>query len=476
MTQGGWAMLSPAHLLGVWERARTSFWLVPALMALAAAGLSFGTIALDRALGSEALQAWGWAWSGGADGARSVLSTIAGSMATVAGVVFSVNIVALTLASSQFGPRLLRNFTRDLGNQLVLGTFISTFLYCLLVLRVVRSTHEGGFVPEVSITCAVLLAVGGVGVLIYFIGHVANAIQAESLIAVVGRELRDQIVAQYAEGPARDAGCQSPEVPEGLPQAVRATTGGNVQGVANDILVAAAAADLGTVLRVLCRPGDFVQAHETLVLVHCVPGPLNGDAAARIRTAFALGPRRTPTQDVRYGARQLTEIAVRALSPGINNPATAMGCLDWLGDALAEMARRVPAAAGHCEGGRMRVLAQPVTFAELAELSITPIRTYGASDPAVTLHLIRTLARIGRDGSGPDRAALLCLAEQAGEDALRANGNEADRARLAAAAAAARTALAPDPADLYGNRDDPPCLRAGTTSPGRPPLATGGAL
>ena len=166
MTRVGGAVLSPARLLGLWERVRTSFWLVPALMALAAAALSYATVALDRRLGSEAMGTLGWVWSGGASGARSVLSTIAGSMATVAGVVFSVNIVALTLASSQFGPRLLRNFTRDLGNQLVLGTFIATFLYCLLVLRVVRSTDEGSFVPELSVTCAVLLAVAGVGVLI----------------------------------------------------------------------------------------------------------------------------------------------------------------------------------------------------------------------------------------------------------------------------------------------------------------------
>jgi len=439
----GWAvlaMLSPRHLLGVWERMRTSFWLVPALMAAGAAALSSGTVTLDRALGPEALRVQGWVWSGGADGARSVLSTIAGSMATVAGVVFSVNIVALTLASSQFGPRLLRNFTRDLGNQLVLGTFISTFLYCLLVLRVVRNTDEGSFVPELSVTCAVLLAVASIGVLIYFIGHVANAIQAESLIAVVGQELRDQIVAQYADRSVSDTGCQSPELPKGLPQTVRATTGGYVQGVAHDVLVAAAA-DVGAVLRVSCRPGDFVQMHGLLALVHGALAPLDEDTAARIRTAFTLGRRRTPTQDVRYGARQLTEIAVRALSPGINDPATAMGCLDWLGNALAEMARRTPAAAERHEGGQLRMLALPVTFAELADLAFTPIRKYGAGDPSVALHLIRTLARIGEDASAPDRAALLELAEQAGVDAVRENANEQDHARVMDALATLRAAF-----------------------------------
>ena len=286
MTRGSGAALSPARLLGVWERVRTSFWLVPALMTVAAGALSYATVALDRRLGSEAMGTLGWVWSGGASGARSVLSTIAGSMATVAGVVFSVNIVALTLASSQFGPRLLRNFTRDLGNQLVLGTFISTFLYCLLVLRTVRGADEGGFVPEVSVTCAVLLAVASVGVLIYFIGHVAEAIQAESLIAAVGQELREQIVGQYGEGPVRDVGNpgrmlpHEAELPGGTPSPVRAGAGGYVQGIAHDDL-AAAAAGLGAVVQVLHRPGDFVLAGEPLALVHGTARPLDEDADAR---------------------------------------------------------------------------------------------------------------------------------------------------------------------------------------------------
>lgn len=437
-----------ARLLGLWDRVRTSFWFVPALMALAAAVLSYATVALDRRLGSEAMAALGWTWSGGASGARSVLSTIAGSMATVAGVVFSVNIVALTLASSQFGPRLLRNFTRDLGNQLVLGTFISTFLYSLLVLRVVRGADEGGFVPELSVTCAVLLAAGGIGVLIYFIGHVAEAIQAESLIAAVGRDLKGEITRRYRLDPA--GGPRPPEAPEAglpagapLPLVVHAASGGYVQGIARDGL-AAVAASLGAVVQVLPRPGDFVVAGEALALVHGTARPVPEDDADRIRRAFALGPRRTPTQDVRHGARQLTEIAVRALSPGINDPVTAMGCMDWLGDALAELARRTPEPAGHYEDGALRVLARPVGFAELAESAFTPLRTHGAGDPTVAVHLIGTLTRVGAAGGGADRAALLRLAEQTAEDATRRAENAADRGCIADALTRARTALGPD--------------------------------
>ena len=446
MKHTGLSGLPTARLLGLWDRARTSFWLVPASMTLAAAVLSYATVAFDRRLGPEAMGALGWVWSGGASGARSVLSTVAGSMATVAGVVFSVNIVALTLASSQFGPRLLRNFTRDLGNQIVLGTFIATFLYSLLVLRTVRGADEGGFVPELSVTCAVLLAVASVGVLIYFIGHVAEAIQAESLIAAVGQELKGEITRRHGPGPARGPHAPEPSEsgpPGGTPLAVHAASGGYVQGIAHDDL-AAVAANLDAVVRVLCRPGDFVLTGEALALVHGA-GRLPDEDAARIRRAFALGPRRTPAQDVRYTAQRLTEIAVRALSPAINDPATAMGCVDWLGEAMAELARCTPEPAGHHRDGRLRVLARPVGFAELAESAFTPIRTYGAGDPAVAVHLIHTLTRAGRDGGGADRAALLRLTEQTAEGATRQAADEADRARIADALARARAALGPRP-------------------------------
>lgn len=182
-------------LLAYWERLRTNFWFVPSLMALATAGFSYGVTRIDANRPGHDLM--GLLWSGGADGARSLLSTIASSMITVAGTVFSITIAALTLAGSQFGWRLLRNFTRDLGNQIVLGTFVSTFLYCLLTLRTVRSEDEGGFVPHVSVTCAVVFAVASVGVLIYFIDHMARSIQAESLIADIAADLRETIRGCY---------------------------------------------------------------------------------------------------------------------------------------------------------------------------------------------------------------------------------------------------------------------------------------
>lgn len=152
-----------------------------------AAALAFATVALDEAFANEWLQALGWVYTGGAEGASLVLSTIAGSMITIAGVVFSMTLVALSLASSQLGPRLLRNFMRDTTNQAVLGTFVSTFVYCLLVLRTIRRAEETLFVPHLSVTIGVLFALASLGVLIYFIHHVSVSIQADEVVARIGK-------------------------------------------------------------------------------------------------------------------------------------------------------------------------------------------------------------------------------------------------------------------------------------------------
>ena len=160
-------------------------------------GLALAAVALDEAVSDRWLQSLSWAYNGGAEGASPVLGTIAGSMITIAGVVFSMTLVALTLASSQLGPRLLRNFMRDTVNQAVIGTFVSTFVYCLLVLRTIRRADEVAFVPHLAVTLGVLLALVSLGVLIYFIHHVAVSIQADQVIARVGKELFESIERLY---------------------------------------------------------------------------------------------------------------------------------------------------------------------------------------------------------------------------------------------------------------------------------------
>lgn len=158
-------------------------------MAAVAVALALVSVTVDDPVTEWLALNLGWRFTGGAEGASAVLGIIAGSMITIAGVVFSMTLVALSLTSSQLGPRLLRNFMSDTSTQVVLGTFIATFVYCLLVLRTIRRAEEVAFVPHLSVSLGVLLAVAGVGVLIYFIHHVSVSIQANEVAARIGTEL-----------------------------------------------------------------------------------------------------------------------------------------------------------------------------------------------------------------------------------------------------------------------------------------------
>ena len=334
------------QIKSVWEATHNSFWFVPTVMAICAVIAAFIAVHLDRTIGSSFANSVGFIWSGGADGARSLLSTIAGSMITVAGTVFSITIVALTLASSQFGPRILRNFVRDTGVQITLGTFTATFLYCVFVLRTVRAVNEGGFIPSLAITIALALAIASLGVLIYFIHHVSASIQAENVIAKIGAELCTAVDEHFPMRTTADSESQSLiEESWNLTLSstrfsVKSSRSGYLQSInRSSLLEIARKHDLR--LEISVTPGDFIVAQAGLLDLwwrnNQTPDP---DICDKLRSAFDLGRQRTEEQDVRYGARELAEIAARALSPGINDPYTAMGCLDWISDTLARVAER----------------------------------------------------------------------------------------------------------------------------------------
>jgi uncharacterized membrane protein len=457
-----------ARLLQVWDSLRTSFWFVPTLMATGAVALSFASVHLDERVSYKWVRAVGWLWAGGPEGARQVLSTIAGSMITVAGVAFSITIVALTLASSQFGPRLLRNFVRDLGNQVVLGTFIATFVYCLLVLRTVRGTDGAEFVPYISVTLGVAFALADLGVLIYFIHHVATSIQAGQLIAAVAGELEQAIDEMFPEeldggapgGPGPDGvlGPPETEAPAPPPQSeglsVRASRSGYVQLVDQGALLAlAVAGDL--VLDLHSGPGRFVIEGRELARIQPA-GRAGPDTADRVRAAFLLGTRRTPSQDPEYAVHQLVEIAVRALSPGINDPFTAMNCLYWLGAALSRMAsRRIPSRHLYDEGGRLRVITPRTDFPAMADAAFNQIRQYGRGSVSVLLRLLDTIAGAGENARRPDdRACLRRHADQVAADARATLSNEGDRREIEERHVATLRILTPRGDRMADGRED----------------------
>ena len=436
------------RLRAFWEYLRGTYWAVPSAMAVAAVALSVGMIQLDEAAPASLLDRLSWVYTGGPEGARAVLSTIAASMITVAGVTFSITIVALTLASQQFGPRLLRNFLRDLGNQVVLGTFVSTFIYCLLVLRTVRGSDDEEFVPHLAVTVGVVLAMLSLGVLIFFIHHVATSIQASRIIANVAEDLEGAIDRLFPETIGEDsatadpggASADEPDVFEEGSREVPATTTGYVQAIDAQGLMEAAR-EGNVVARVHAGPGAFVRRGQALLTVGPTP---HGDRDDKtFQQVFIIGSDRTGTQDVTFFIDQLVELAVRALSPGINDPGTVRLCIDHLEQALCHLGgRRIPSPARHDADGRVRVFARPPTFARIVESACDEIARYGRSSVSVTCRLLEAVGRVGscvpRDA---DRRALLRQAAAIAGGVRESPFSEGDRDRIDRCYREALTAL-----------------------------------
>ncbi len=420
-------------LINHWESLRANFWFVPTVMVAGAVALSLVTINLDKAAAYDNwIATLGWTFTRGPEGSRAVLATVAGSMMTITSVTFSITIVALQLASSQFGPRLLRNFMRDRGNQLSLGTFIATFAYCLLILRTVNGTEGQQFVPHISVTVGLILALTSLGVLIYFIHHAAASIQAENVIANVGRDLDQAIARLYPEcigvGPQETMKEGTP--PPGFDRESRPVAAGRsdyLQNIDVDRLMDLARQhDL--VIGVPHRPGKFLVAGGDLARVW--PGDrLDDGIADGVRGAFYLGPLRTLTQDVEFAIDQLVEIAVRALSPGVNDPFTAMNCVDRLGAALVVLAgREIPSAYRYDEDGRLRVIADASTIEGIVDAAFDQVRQAARTDAAVTIRLLETMATVA--SRAPDevwRCALRRQAEMVHRGGQQALPEEGDR-------------------------------------------------
>lgn len=419
-----------ARLFHLWDTLASSYWFVPTLMLLASTGLAYGMLAADEAL--ELSEGSRWRYGGGIEGARTVLSTVAGSTMTVAGVVFSITIAALTQASSQFGPRLLRNFMRDTGNQVVLGTFVATFLYCILVLREVPG-GEDAVVPHLSVVTAVALAVASLCVLVYFIHHVSASIQAPEVVARAWDELRSALGRAYPErlgegGPGRHGGHAPEPVPASATE-VPAAASGYVQAIDVDALLAlVTAADVR--VEVLCRPGKFVVRGGPIARL--APAEAATDALRDgVARAFLVGRQRTPEQDVEYAIDQMVEIAVRALSPGINDPFTAMNCLDWLAESLCRIARAGETSPyRYDEAGVLRVVTDVSSFEGIVAAAFDAIRQYGRGSAPVTIRLLERIATVAEHVStdaarAPLRRQAVATWRQS-RDALPDAGDRAD--------------------------------------------------
>lgn len=377
-------------------------------MALTAIGLSILTVYLDWTLGSKWSGQWEWLRATHPDGAREILSVIAGSMITVAGVTFSMTVVSVSFASSQFGPRLIGNFMRDKGNQFTLGTFIATFVYCLIVLRSVRSAEDisaqgpgvvESFVPHISLLIAIAFALASVAVLIYFIHHVPETINISNITAAIGTGLKKKIKRVFPEPEAESKcpPCTSPvdmkrRVAESVP--IHSKSDCYLQSV-NEAGLISLACQHDLMFRLEYRPGVFVAEGETLLLAW-PPERMTEELHSKIRAQFSWNTDKTTSDGFLFLLDELIEMIAKALSPGVNDVFTAIDCSNWLKAGLiAASKRRPPDHLNYDKTGELRLVQQPMDFTFLADRIFGQTRAYMAADRNAALHEMRVLCDIG---------------------------------------------------------------------------------
>ena len=391
-----------ARLIKLWQDLQSSYYFIPALMGLGAIILAFITSQIDRNLGADYENYLGWFYSNSAEGARAILSTIAGSMITVAGVTFSMTMVAVTSASAQFGPRLIGNFMRDKANQFTLGTFTSTFVYCLLIMRVTRTGDPANaddqvvaIIPNISLLVALGMTLISVGVLIYFVHHIPETLNVGKITARLGRELRKTIEDLSDDGDISDQ--NDVDMSQFLRENaldVKSENEGYVQAFNTDALLKLAK-DHSLVIRIQFRPGDFCVKGNVIAHVWGSHDEASEKITRKIKTAFALGGERTVHQNVLFLADELVEILARALSPGVNDPFTAINCMNWFHSALNYLAHSTPASPYKFDDeGELRLIIFPISFERFLSVICDQSRPYVASDRNAAFHMVSILTEL----------------------------------------------------------------------------------
>ncbi|MCJ8503273.1 DUF2254 domain-containing protein [Kocuria flava] len=380
-------------LPGPWRRLLNRFWFVPAVCLAAAVVLAQAAVAVDRALPDDLSSPWvAWVYAVGIDGSRAMLSAIGGSMLGVAATAFSITISVIATASSTYGPRLVRNFMADRGNQTVLGVLVATFVYALLVLRTIRSASDDlaePFVPHLAVNLAVVLAVADVALVVWFIHHIADSVQVDTLVHGARRRLLDVVERWH---------------PERLP-ADRARTGGHRGGggeVSADAVGYVLDVDLARICSVLeeagargellPRVGDHRLRDEPLFRVW--PEERAQDLAGPLRRAVRIGDARSADQDVRFAEQQVVELAVRALSPGTNDPYTAINAVEEVAAGIVTAVSRPLPGNTVVADGVPRLRHATVELEEIVDMPFDQIRPHVGGHAEVVLALIDLAARI----------------------------------------------------------------------------------
>jgi uncharacterized membrane protein len=382
-----------------WKELLASFWFVPVLIIGLSIALSIGLVTIDSYIN---LSHEGWLrffLVNSADSARSILATISGAMIGVAGTVFSVTLVALTLASSQFGPSLIKNFMYVRLNQVVLGSYISTYLYCLLVLNAIKDNDSYNFIPSISILVAIFAAVLNIILLIIFIHQIAVSIQADKVISNIsdlitrqvrglfpeklGDELKDETV--FDEDAAFSAYSKK--------TSIKASKAGYLQYIDGEVLMEIVTKN-GTLIKLNHRPGSFLVEGEEIAVLYSNK-ELNDESLEKIPERFIIGKTKTSQQDLEFSIHQMVEIAARALSPGVNDPYTAIACIDNLTATLCYLAQaKFPSKYRLDEEAKLRVIADVLDFEGVIDAAFNQIRQFSGGSTAVIIRLMEALNTI----------------------------------------------------------------------------------
>ena len=401
-----------AEIRFFWARLNANYWFFPATFSILAAILAFVMIALDRSGSAEWLNDVSWLVPARPKGAADMLTVMAGSMIGVASTVFSITIAAVAYASGNYGPRLLTNFMEDRGNQLSLATFIGSFVYALIVLRAVRAEDETpatggdaaatalpGFTPQLSLLVAYILMALCVGVLVFFLHHIPSSIRINKVLEGIGQRLLSAIRETY---PVEDEFSDAVEQEGGDPLTAWGT--GYVQMIDFEDLEKIAR-DCGCTFSLKVRTGDFV--HRDLPLME-IKGCKPKQIEEKVRDCFTLGATRTPEQDPQFLIDELVEIGLRALSPGINDPFTAITSIHWLGAATSEIGRR-DLRKDICgeEAEDCPVIPLPDDFSHYVKRGFGAMRSAIATSPTAAEVMLDALSNAAAPIKDKDRQALL---------------------------------------------------------------------
>ncbi|NEV94344.1 DUF2254 domain-containing protein [Psychroflexus sp. YR1-1] len=385
----------------LWQELKGSFWFVPILIIVFSIGLATFLIYIDRTVNVRSIKYLSYILTESADSARSILSTISAAMIGVAGTVFSITLVALTLASSQFGPRLLKNFMHERLNQVVLGTYVSTYAYCLIVLNVVKGNEVQVFIPSLSILLAIIAAIGNIILLIIFIHSISMSIQADNVVSDISVSLMENIEIIFSEelkeeDSSLDKNTKSldhylKDFPHS--KTLKSPKSGYLQYLQN-ISLFEVAKEHAYLIVSHHRIGSYIVKDEPIISIHS-KNEFTDESSINFESHYVLGNSRTTQQDAEHSIHQMVEIACRALSPGINDPFTAIACIDNLTSTLCYLTRvKFPSKYKFDADDELRYVFEPLTYQSMLDAAFLQIRQFSKGSPAVVIRLMEAMIKI----------------------------------------------------------------------------------